>query len=893
MPDEDNESNHDIQEVRLARVLRKLTRKLHNGGNDLSTFRDMADMTKKDFQRQLRVVLQMKTTRKEIELLFNYFDHDKSQTLDGGEIMRHFFDSKHIDDFIKDVVRRFPDEMKWKPPIKKTDKGARTNGTSGGQKATRNPDGKWGGQGLQNHLLNNFLTKIDDVLLYRRPDLTNFKRQALTKSYFSQQIKSVFGIKHSSEELDVLFNFFDKDGDGTLDYVEVFRRFFAKTKTGRRAGAPQPTVYAGQVFRYTNPDQDVVSDDEDEEVDQHVQEMIDNNLPQLLRGDGELATVLRKVNAAWDAGGADPLEAKLQGLDLRGFRGRNLTKLQFRRQCKRALGIKLSENEVNLIYQAFDADGGGTMEYNEFLLGMKGPLYSALERIRVVLEEDRIFRDMKSFKGKDLDKTEFQYQCKAVLGVDLLPEELNAVFEFFDKDGGGTIDYGEILLKFSRRDEMDIAKAGHKHKKKFKPGFQNHRVNLDRVKRRREREIARKNKTEERKRLRSARIRKNLRQSFEDRLANRINLGIREERIPISERQNSLINTHQSQMKATKRQDTKKMITKVEHDEQNLLNKRPPTPPQKNNSHENSQKLFTPWLICMKKVFKMYVLQSLAFKQTKRYAYDEILKARSSMDKTTWLRFLTDFQLLPSLVSLSEATFVFTRNNFSLSPSKWDLREGGSTTIVAPQTRPVGMSGAQQFAVLSFSDFISCLQGVTGTRASIFTCLPNDEQRAMALGCWLRKASNDWNESLDVTKYRLSVTKSSNSGDSKGLFLQHGAATPTCMLKLQRMYGDQRADYNWWYDYTTPETVIFEHRYSDLFRKNVPESHWMAMEMIEIILAKSVRGLHILQPIQRELPPEENQEDEEDSDGGLENGNDEWGEEERQKTPAYVSFFNI
>ena len=335
------------------------------------------------------------------------------------------------------------------------------------------------------------------------------------------------------------------------------------------------------------------------------------------------------------------------------------------------------------------------------------------------------------------------------------------------------------------------------------------------------------------------------------------------------------------------------MITKVEHDEQNLLNKRPPTPPQKNNSHENSQKLFTPWLICMKKVFKMYVLQSLAFKQTKRYAYDEILKARSSMDKTTWLRFLTDFQLLPSLVSLSEATFVFTRNNFSLSPSKWDLREGGSTTIVAPQTRPVGMSGAQQFAVLSFSDFISCLQGVTGTRASIFTCLPNDEQRAMALGCWLRKASNDWNESLDVTKYRLSVTKSSNSGDSKGLFLQHGAATPTCMLKLQRMYGDQRADYNWWYDYTTPETVIFEHRYSDLFRKNVPESHWMAMEMIEIILAKSVRGLHILQPIQRELPPEENQEDEEDSDGGLENGNDEWGEEERQKTPAYVSFFNI
>ena len=72
---------------------------------------------------------------------------------------------------------------------------------------------------------------------------------------------------------------------------------------------------------------------------------------------------------------------------------------------------------------------------------------------------------------------------------------------------------------------MDVTKAGHKAKKKFKPGFANHRVNLERVKRRRERDIASKQKIEEKKRLRSARIRKNLRQAFEDRLANRINLG--------------------------------------------------------------------------------------------------------------------------------------------------------------------------------------------------------------------------------------------------------------------------------------------------------------------------------------------------------------------------------
>ena len=148
---------------------------------------------------------------------------------------------------------------------------------------------------------------------------------------------------------------------------------------------------------------------------------------------------------------------------------------------------------------------------------------------------------------------------------------------------------------------------------------------------------------------------------------------------------------------------------------------------------------------------------------------DEIIKARSSMDKTTWLRLLTDFQLLPGLVSLSEATHVFTKNNFSLSPAKWDLREGGSTTVVAVQTRPIGMAGAQQFAVLSFSDFISALQGICDkTRASIFTCLPTSTQRVMALGCWLRNASNDWNDSIEVRKYRDKITKESNVGDDKG-----------------------------------------------------------------------------------------------------------------------------
>ena len=237
-------------------------------------------------------------------------------------------------------------------------------------------------------------------------------------------------------------------------------------------------------------------------------------------------------------------------------------------------------------------------------------------------------------------------------------------------------------------------------------------------------------------------------------------------------RQNTIIGTHQSQVKGTKRYSTQHMIDKVAHDHDVALNNRPPSPPPKINQIEVSRDLFLPWLTCMKKVFKMYVLQSLALKQTKKFAYDEILKARSSMNKTTWLRFLTDFQLLPQLVSLSEASHVFTKNNFSLTPGKWDLREGGSSTVVPAQTRPIGMAGVTQFAYLSFSDFVAALKGITDTtRASVFTCLPTNEQRTMALGCWLRKASNDWNESMEVTRHRDNEIKTSNMGDDKGAFI--------------------------------------------------------------------------------------------------------------------------
>lgn len=267
---------------------------------------------------------------------------------------------------------------------------------------------------------------------------------------------------------------------------------------------------------------------------------------------------------------------------------------------------------------------------------------------------------------------------------------------------------------------------------------------------------------------------------------------------------------------------------------------------------------------------------------------DEIVRARSAMDMTCWLRFLTDFNILPSLVSMSEAKHVFSKYNFYLTPHKWDLR----TELQAPQTRPIGMAGATQFRTLSFSDFVAALFGITFTRASIFTVFPTKEQRVMALCCYMREQAVNWNESLEVTRARDKETASINAGDSRGRFLEHGKSTPSCLLKLQRMWGDHQAEYNWWLDYTTPESAAFEHRLSDKMRSLMPDSHWIAIEMIEHLCSNAVKGLHTIQPIQVELPEEDDEEgDGFDSDDDMvRGGNGDWdsGSQSQAEVPPYV-----
>merc|ERR1711871_611646 len=482
-------------------------------------------------------------------------------------------------------------------------------------------------------------------------------------------------------------------------------------------------------------------------------------------------------------------------------------------------------------------------EYDELIRGLHGPLHSALTRMKQVLDEDRMARDMSSFKGRSLTKDDFWYQTKVVLGVTLSKAELDAVFDYFDEDGGGSIDYGEILNKFARREHLDLTMTGRSKRRTYRSGIEFRKVNIDRVHRRRKREIERKRIREERRKMRSARIRKALREQFEDRLENRIALGVREPRTSISKRQSNLIELHESQVKG-KRVNTRSMFEKSMKDVQmSRVKARPPTPPKRPQQYFNAESLLMDWIFTLKTVFGIYVKYQLSFTRTKRYDFDDLTKTKGTIDETNWLRCLTDFNIVPNLISEYDAKGIFHKSNLTLSPNKAD------TSIVA-QDRPIGMKGPEQWRLCNFEDFISAIVGIAHSRASFFAYHSTSQGKCDALMSYMRDKSVQCNQTKEILKYYNKKKVVSGSVDIDN-FLSHGNDAPSYIWRLRRVFGDERAEntqWNAWLHLTTP-TFYYEWRLSENLRTNLGESRWVAVEILDEIPNNAVNNLHILQSV--------------------------------------------
>lgn len=142
------------------------------------------------------------------------------------------------------------------------------------------------------------------------------------------------------------------------------------------------------------------------------------------------------------------------------------------KQSLETLGCVFKDSEIQALFDKFDANGNGKLDYEEFsnAFALKGsgnnpnvnPVFSAerekpnqvLDKVKKVLLKrgghgirglGLIFRRMDNNGDKKLDRYEFQWGLKEN-GHDITPSEFERVFKYFDKNNNGKIDYDEFLV---------------------------------------------------------------------------------------------------------------------------------------------------------------------------------------------------------------------------------------------------------------------------------------------------------------------------------------------------------------------------------------------------------------------------------------------------------------
>lgn len=142
-------------------------------------------------------------------------------------------------------------------------------------------------------------------------------------------------------------------------------------------------------------------------------------------------------------------------------------------QVLESYGCLFKENEITALFQRFDKDNSGKLDYEEFsgFIATKGfgkgnspnvnPVFAmerekpdqVLEKIRTKLKERGAhgirgigicFRRMDDSGDRKLDRMEFQWGLKEN-GHDISPAEFERIFKFFDRNGTGKIDYDEFI----------------------------------------------------------------------------------------------------------------------------------------------------------------------------------------------------------------------------------------------------------------------------------------------------------------------------------------------------------------------------------------------------------------------------------------------------------------
>ena len=321
--------------------------------------------------------------------------------------------------------------------------------------------------------------------------IQSFQGSAMTPPVFRMLLNRSFHLQLTDRHINALAQYFDRDGDGTVDGAEFllvfFRRGFAE-KNRRR-----------NIIRESNKKayEDALEKVKQEEVDKLKWEYdaADFNFePEDFEHAVEKVTV---AAAKYDRN--HPSSVSLDAFD-----SASLNPAQFKEQLKRVFNLKLTRKELGALMSHFDKDGDKTVSCQEFLVAFfrLGFKERAIERrkqlkahhdahaakVKAEIEREEVNAQRNSlkvsydftekemhsaveqiyqaatwydrnspgtvqldaFQGAELGPAEFREQLKRVFNIKLTPKELGAAMHHFDKDGGGTIDCTEFLTEFFR-----------------------------------------------------------------------------------------------------------------------------------------------------------------------------------------------------------------------------------------------------------------------------------------------------------------------------------------------------------------------------------------------------------------------------------------------------------
>ena len=105
------------------------------------------------------------------------------------------------------------------------------------------------------------------------------------------------------------------------------------------------------------------------------------------------------------------------------------------------MGIEEPLQVCDLVFNEFDADGSGAVDYSEYMLKM---LRDALARDRTRILD--LFRQWDKDSSGAVDRDEFREGIRRA-GFDAKEDDLDAIFDDLDEDGSGELEYNELQAK--------------------------------------------------------------------------------------------------------------------------------------------------------------------------------------------------------------------------------------------------------------------------------------------------------------------------------------------------------------------------------------------------------------------------------------------------------------